>query len=72
MELPCGSGDDFRDSTETPAFGLLWTVLRPPDSPKTAQESPRELETAPREPGEVAEEAQERPSGSSRRLLNEA
>ena len=55
MELPCWNGDDFRDFGGTPALGLLWAVLRPQDSPKTAQESPRQ----PRRP-------QESPRGSQR------
>ena len=55
MELPCRSGDDFRDFGGTPALGLLWAVLRPQDSPETAQESPRQ----PRRP-------QESPRGSQR------
>ena len=52
MELPCGSGDAFRDFGGTPALALLWAVLRPQEGPREPQESPRQPQESPREPQE--------------------
>ena len=69
MELPCRRGDDFRDFGKTPALGLLWAVLRPQESAKTAQENPRKVGTDPREPRDAPRYPRGRQGPSKRQLL---
>ena len=69
MELPCGSGDDFRDFGGTPALGLLWAVLRSQGGPRQPQDSPREPKRARDGPQGARRGPRGRPGASQRQLL---